>query len=142
MRVIKHFFYLFICFLIFFFGTCKKVPLVDNGVSIEIRNNSKDEIYFYIPSLNHQYPDTTLPITRPNLKSILPKDFFITFLKSPDSRNYFDHLASDTLSVYFFSKSTYEQEDWGNVVQQYLILKRCDVSEAKLESNEYTVTYP
>lgn len=142
MRIFKQLFYLFICFSMFFFGTCEKAPLVDNGVSIEIRNESNNEIYFYIPDLNNQYPDTTLPTQRPELKSILPNDFFIPFLRSPNSKNYFDHLISDTLSVYFFSKNTYESEDWDVVTQQYLVLKRCDISEAELETNEFTVTYP
>lgn len=138
--------YLTTYFLIFtgvlFSNSCKKPPIVDFGEEVVIENKSQVAIRFYIPDLKSQFPDTSLPVKKPNLRKILPSDYFIDFLKSPDKKSYFEHLPADTLSVFFIDNAIYDNEPWDSIRVNYQILRRLDLSIEDLKANNYTIKYP
>lgn len=121
---------------------CKERKLVHHGEDLVIRNNSGSSVYFYIPNVNFQYPDTALPNIRPNLKKVLPSDYYIEFLESPDENSYFDHLPANTLSVYFFDASVFENLPWDSIKANYNVLIRMDLSVEDIQSSDLTVAYP
>jgi hypothetical protein len=124
-------------------NSCENVPFVDKAYRIIVINNSSRDVYVYKADLNAeiQYPDTLLPSSN------------ATFLKIPaNKRGYFDskttweenikNLPSDTLSVFFIDGSIFENEEWDTIKDNYLILKRYDLSIEDLEKCNFTITYP
>ena len=100
-------------------------------------------MYVHKADLNaeKQYPDTSLPVSKPVL------------LKMPaNKKGYFDSkttweenlisLPSHALSVFFIDGSTFENEEWEVVKNDYRILKRYDLSLRDSESMNWTITYP
>ncbi len=124
-------------------NSCEKAPFVDKFYDIIVINNSSGDVYVHKADLDaeKQYPDTLLPSSN------------ATFLKIPaNKRGYFDskttweenikNLPSDTLSVFFIDGSTFENEEWDTIMDNYLILKRYDFSIEDLEKSNFTITYP
>jgi hypothetical protein len=124
-------------------NSCENPPFVDKAYTIIVINNSSGDVYVHKADLNaeKQYPDTLLPSSN------------ATFLKIPaNKRGYFDsettwkenikNLPSDTLSVFFIDGSTFENEEWDTIQNNYLILKRYDLSIEDLEKSNFTITYP
>ncbi len=130
-----------LCVLILCSSSCKKPSLVDYGEEVSIRNNSMSTVYYYIPELGDQFPDTLLPLVRPVLRKLLPSDYNIEFLRSSDKASYFDHLPKDTLSIFFIKDTVYSNEPWDSIRAHYHILKRMDISVTKLDSLDYEVIY-
>jgi len=125
-----------------FSNSCKKPPFVDYGQEVVVENNSQIPICFHIPDLKKQFPDTALPFEKPTLKKVLPGDYFISFLRSPDKRSYFEHLPADTLTIFFVDNAVYENEPWDSIQVNYKILKRLDLSIDDLKELNYKITYP
>jgi len=124
-------------------NSCEKAPFVDKFYDIIVINNSSRDVYVHKADLDaeKQYPDTLLPSSN------------ATFLKIPaNKRGYFDsktpweenikNLPSDTLSVFFIDGSTFENEEWDTIRDNYLILERYDFSIEDLKKSNFTITYP
>lgn len=124
-------------------NSCEKAPFVDKAYRIIVINNSSKDVYVHKADLDaeRQYPDTLLPTSN------------ATFLKIPaKKRGYFDSkttweenvkdLPSDTLSVFFIDGSTFENEEWDTIRDEYLIIERYDLSIEDLEKSNFTITYP
>ena len=111
--------------------------------TIFIDNNSSKTVYFYTYDefSEIQYPDTILPSTNPG-PTILGSGarFYIRDRKPwPELIN---ELSSDTLSIFFFADNIYEDSSWSAISNQYLILKRYDLSIDDLERINFKVPYP
>ncbi len=132
---------LFICILTIL--SCENPPFVDKSYRIIVINNSSEDVYVHTADLDAewQYPDTLLPSSN------------TTFLKIPaNKRGYFDsrtpweenihYLPSDTLSVFFIDGSTFENEEWDEIRDEYLVSERYDFSSEDLEISNFTITYP
>jgi hypothetical protein len=118
--------------------------LVDHVYGIDVINNT-DYAILTAPGLGpdwlSSYPDTTLSKLEPAF-----------FRVSPHTRNYigngdkwenvFPDLPKDTLSIYIFSKDTFNTYGWRKVQEGYKILKRYDLSLDDLKKLNWTVTYP
>ena len=48
----------------------------------------------------------------------------------------------DILMLYLFSRDTIEQVSWDRIVDEYLILRRYDLTLEDLEDINWTITYP
>jgi hypothetical protein len=124
-------------------GSCDKPPLVERFYSIEITNSSVDTIcpYLALGEGLTQYPDTTLPSDRPALVKIAPnKRFYYDSRKTWNQR--IDELAADTLSIFIIDAGVYRDSSWSVIRDQYLILKRFDLSVDDLKSINWKVSYP
>lgn len=137
--------YIFISMLIVGLGTnsCEKPPFLDKFYSITVKNNSSEPIRVLIADkyATVQYPDTSLPAVKPALqKAEAGKSCYF------DSRTNWEEnlqdLPADTLSIYFISNSTYENEDWSSVRANYNILKRIDLSIQDIQAVNYKIEYP
>lgn len=118
-------------------------PLAEKFYTITIRNQSSESIYFYFAGNNAeiQYPDTTLPSNKPSLIKVKPDDYF-----QVDSRNPWKEeikkLPADTLSVYIFDSDTYQDSAWSKIKNEYLVLKRYDLSYEDIEKRDFEIKYP
>ena len=102
-----------------------------------ISNNSDQDITSYIAcdiNCDRVYPDTTISL---NCRSVNIK-----------SKAYFKYGFStrmhtcDTLSVYIFSTDTISKYGWEKVRDDYLILKRFDLSWDDIKRMEWEVSFP
>ena len=137
--------YLLIFTILLYGSTCNRQG-EDCHKYITFINNSDSAIYT-IPGTN--YPDTLRfgnGGTTPSLnEKILPNDSGhaagLTF-DCLEHIFYPERIASDTLMIYVFDAEIIETEDWGQIMHDYLVLKRYDLSLQDLKDMNWTITYP
>ncbi len=124
-------------------NACKKTPFVDKFYRIIVTNNSTAEIRVLLADehASKQYPDTTLPVSKPALqKAPIGKSIYFDS-KTPWEEN-LKKLPADTLSVYFIDNYIYETEPWDSIRVHYKILRRVDLSIEDLKALNYKIAYP
>lgn len=103
---------------------------------IWISNNSNQEIAAYIAcDLSHTqvYPDTTISLSFRNV-NIHPKTSFkYTFTTCA---------RIDPLSIYIFSSDTISKYGWEKVRDEYMIIKRFELSWKDIKEAKWMVNYP
>jgi len=131
-----------------------KCGLVDEFDGFIVKNNSGHPVAIYIADKIQSdasvYPDTTLPANYSYVKFIDsgPTDFYWQIRLSSKGysslADYFKkNLPVDTLSVYFFHPDTLTKYSWEKVREDYMILKRYDMSLENLQYlDKKTVNYP
>ena len=88
----------------------------------------------------NEYPDTTLPISKPTLIRVKKNDYnFID--ASFEWKDIFNNLPSDTLSIFYFDTDSVINLTWNRIQIKYVILKRDDLSLIDLESENWTQTF-
>ncbi|NEN25809.1 hypothetical protein G3O08_20170 [Cryomorpha ignava] len=124
-------------------GSCEKNPFVEKFYTITIINQSSQMIYFlgYDKFSEIQYPDTTLPIQKPNATILGHGAKFFIDKREPWSEE-IDELPADTISFFFFDKAVFEDSLWTEIKNDYLILKRYDLSLQDLENLDFNIPYP
>lgn len=130
-------------FLMFSGSKCKKMSLIERFYSIEIINNSENSIstFFADKHSTSQYPDTILPMDRQSLVVTPPTRKYYHYSRDLWSEE-FEYLKNDTLSIYILNAETYQNSSWIDIRNEYLILKRYDLSYKDLESLNFKVFYP
>lgn len=128
--------------LLFCMGCPDQSDMPDSVITI--RNNSSGDVLHF---LEYRAPvDTALP-----LNSIFPssENIPITIINANSERDYKDSYIQGfkdnpdkVLMIYLFSRDTIEQVSWDRIVDEYLILKRYDVTLEDLEAMEWKVEYP
>ncbi|MGV8091904.1 MAG: hypothetical protein AB2L24_08580 [Mangrovibacterium sp.] len=112
--------------------------LGDHVYRFWILNNSNEALNFLV---SYNYPDTIIPDTYDKVKSLNPND------KTPyDSKKkweeVFYELPADTLSIFIFSRNTIINQEWEKILENYMVLKRYDLSIEDLEEQNWVVAYP
>jgi len=136
-------------------SSCGKHPF-DNGIFI--RNNSNQTIYYWYAHWiydkdykNYHYPDTILPIKKPNnmaIWSISPGKISHIERTSriPDWGKIISELPGSTFSVYFFTKYPETQEEWDLIRESYNFYRKDITYEEVMKDVEkdrgYTINYP
>ncbi len=116
---------------------------------ITIINNSEKSIYV-VGDTN--YPDTTY-FRHSSGPTEDPYNYRISAKSSSDRPlqnrscwetifSYGDQISSDTLMIFIFDAEVLETEEWSDVVHDYKVLKRYDLSLDDLMQNDFTITYP
>lgn len=107
-----------------------------------VTNNTSNIIYYTIaePRTFITYPDT-IGIVKNNFGNIRTGRS-TNNLRSKEWKEIILALPSDTLSIYFIEGQVYENEDWEDIVNEYQILKRYDLSIEDLEALDFNVPYP
>ena len=110
--------------------------------TITIINNTNESIVYY--SINKSTTDTLL--------SSLPYPISVENTDSVDANNstkfggpfkkLFNDNPSDILIIFLFSRDTIEQVPWERIVDEYLVLRRYDLTLEDLEAMDWTVVYP
>lgn len=135
--------FLLIISLFLISGSCEKNPFVERFYTITVINQSAQMIYFfpYDKFSEAQYPDTTLPNQKPNAILLGPDAMFYIDKREPWAEE-FNELPAETLSVFFFDKTVYEDSSWADIKNGYMVLKRYDLSLQDLERLDFDVPYP
>lgn len=127
-------------------NTCEKEN-EDCHESISFENNTEKSIYILWDT---NYPDTMYFGNGPSPEAepanlILPNE---TSSNSIQERSCWeaiiagDRILSDTLMIFVFDGYTIENTEWSEVVHEYLVLQRFNLSLEDLESLNWTITYP
>ena len=116
---------------------CCREETEDCHRGVTIINNSDKAIYY---DVGISYPDTSLidnPSTSPNPYKIPAnsrnKDWF---------GDCYEAAVRETLMVFIFDAYTLEHTPWDTVVENYMVLKRYDLSLDDLNKLQWHVTYP
>ena len=111
--------------------------------TIYIENNSDFDILFEFVS--YRYPDTTVLTDNP-FKDDRQYELSVLLANSLVSlpARWIDSFEKDTtpMMVFFFSKDTVDLVSWNKIRDEYKVLKRFDLTKAKLDSLNWTLTYP
>lgn len=132
-----------LCVIMLCSNSCEKPPFVDYFYDIIVTNSSRSDIRVYLADefASKQYPDTTLPNSKPALqKAPVGKSCYFDS-KTPWEEN-LKKLPADTLSIFFIDHAVYENEPWDSVRLHYKILKRLDLSIDDLNALNYKIAYP
>jgi hypothetical protein len=123
--------------LIFLSGKCE-IP--NEYFSLRVRNNFEKQISFYLGDFNadFQYSDTL--INKSNITRTA------TSTASVDIRREWEdvilELPKDTLSIFIFTTDVVKNVSWDKIREDYLVLKRYDLSVDDLKLLEFEVSYP
>ena len=130
-------------FLILCASSCERMPLVDVVYRIRVINNSPIDMYIYKADADAetQYPDTLLPSSNTKFFKLQSNKIWYYDSKNKWNEN-IKKLPADTLSVFLIDADIFENKDWNTICDNYLILKRYDLSIEDLEKTDYTITYP
>jgi hypothetical protein len=113
---------------------------------IGLQNNYRDTIYVLAAwaGMEHVYPDTALPINRLGMRYVPPgtKGVISETGMGGNWASSFLTLPSDTLSIYLLDAKILSLYDWSQIRDNYMILKRFDLSFQDLKSSNYIITYP
>lgn len=116
----------------------------DIELTIRIDNNSNHAISTFIALPNDvgvAYPDTTLPFNEISMQTAAPgQSNYYDFGFSGEEL--FSTLPSDTMSVYFFSTDTLNNNTWEEIRENYLVLRRDDLTFEDLEAMDWSIDYP
>lgn len=123
------------CFLaVLLFNTCK---FPDEQHYIIVNNNANHMISLYV---GENYPDTSIVQTKPHLWTVQPNSSFDDVSEWGTWKERFS--KTEKLSVFIFHTDTLNKYTWEEVRDNYMILKRYDLSLDDLKQCDFTVTYP
>lgn len=135
--------YIVLISLIILGSGCEKISYPKS--SIGIVNNTDNDIEFYFAVGGDGgivYPDTVLPIS-------LDPPFQVAKARKIGYRDFgfsekiiFEQLPSDTLSIYLFHPDTLAKYNWQEIINDYKILIRYDVSFENLSQLNWQIHYP
>ncbi len=120
-------------------GGCKK--------TITFKNMTLKSLYI---TSSYEYPDTLSFVGVPNPAldfsntKVLPKETNTNALWGRDCIElaFKDLIRSDTLMVYVFDAQILDSVSWDDVISEYMVLKRYDLSLDDLKQSDFTITYP
>ena len=131
-----------VVFSIFFLllTACENNKDVVNRILIN-NNSDLDRMSFLVGGFgsNAIFPDTILPVEDINIRNFGRST---RFGNGTDFIRIINELPKDTLSFYFFDPNVIENEGWEKVRDEYLVLRRYDLSEDDLRTLDFTVPFP
>lgn len=137
---------LFVCMIsiILAAATCKKEK-ENCHYHLSVLNNSNKPIYV---AMNLNYPDTSITDPNPFLSPELSK--VNSGVKNHWGFSFRDciedvfqyRIPSDTIMVFIFDSAILSQNSWNLVKQNYLVLRRSDLSLQDLKDKKFLITYP
>ncbi len=112
----------------------------DMGDSITVYNESNQNISFYLgQGLGGTiFPDTTLPLFKVGVKVEAGK-FLVNYYYL---RETYEREHTDTLCLFILSVDTVEKYSWDKIHEEYMILRRYDLSFQDFKRLNYTIHYP
>ncbi len=123
-------------------SACPEGDQLDSTVKI-VNNSSEGIVHFIKSTVKQDTSLTTFPFSL-RADNIEPRT---TLPFSSDSipgtyRNDFKERPENILMIFLFSKTTLEQVPWSQVVSQYLILERYEMTLDSLERRKWRIDYP
>ena len=120
---------------------------MDRDFPLDVENNSDHSIRIYFnddEGFKAIYPDTTIT----NFEDRLSVEIFSSekkFVAGGDAtwENIFEvSVPNDTLSLFILHSDTLAKYEWQQIIDDYNILKRYDLSLGDLQRLDFKVTYP
>ena len=109
---------------------------------ITIQNNSQKNICPFIPDSEIlRTKDKSLPDIKPQLQ-VAEAGGTTYFDLSSDWGNAFRSAGVDTVYFFFIDADVYNNTNWLEIRDKYMVLKRADYSVAQLEAAGWVVSYP
>ncbi len=111
--------------------------------TVKVHNTSNKAIY---ASFYPHYPDTALanpsPALSPETFKLEPNETKSIYNNQDCVEVYYQHvLDSDTLMLFVFDAEVLESTSWEEVMQNYSILKRFDLSLQDLRDRNFTIEF-
>ena len=122
---------------------CEKAAM-DYSYEINLINNAEHSIGYYFATGGEYgtfYPGS-LPETNEYVIYDISKVLRPGYESHLEWKDFFQALPEDTLSVFIFHTDTLNKYTWEEVRDNYMILKRYDLSLEDLEQLDFTITYP
>jgi len=121
-------------------SACENNKDVVNRILIN-NNSSLEGLSFLVGSFGSDviFPDTILPIENISIRNFARST---RIGNNADFIRIINELPKDTLSFYFFDPNVIENEGWEKVRDEYLVLRRYDLSEDDLRTLDFTVPFP
>lgn len=147
MKAIMRSLILIVIFQLTVFSQCDKI-IMDKRYPLFLVNKSNQSLAYYLAiddgiSSNTAYPDTLLPVDKITSGTVPPFETKMIEDSGLKWEIIFDtYLPQDTLSVFIFNADTLSSVSWSKIREEYLILKRYDLSLSDLEEMDWTITYP
>ena len=120
--------------------------LIEEFYGFRIKNESGHSIAHYVATTKPDgfvYPDTTLPASSRYVIFGDPRfNVFYWDIREPLADFFKKNLLVDTMSVYIFHPDTLAKYSWDEVRNDYMILRRYDLSLKNVEQHNFTVIYP
>lgn len=121
--------------IFFLNGSCEKFS--DRDYIIRVRNNSEQTVSVFAG----YFPDTLLPEIKPNLKIISPWESKEIYDKEVDDEK-FERLKTERITVFVLDNDTLKTYSWGEIRENYNILKRYTFNNQELNDMGGAVIYP
>jgi len=122
-----------------FLNSCKDIAM-DKQYSINLKNNSKSFIHYWI---NYNYPDTNLANSNNNVYVINPEQNENIVKSRHKWEDCFrDYFPSDTLLIYYFDSDTINKYNWDEIRINHKVLRKNIYSYSDLYKSNWTITYP
>ena len=125
-----------LCFLVVLMLKACEAPDVHHY--FKINNDANHMISYYV---GESYPDTLIVQTKPVLKTVQSNSSF----KESDWGTWderYSKIEGGKISVFIFHTDTLNKYIWKEARDDYMILKRYDLSLEDLEQLDFTITYP
>ncbi len=141
MKALKRF-TLFVCIITSFYGCPDRELEIDS--TIEFTNNSDEVIIYYEefkkPNDTALNSNSYFPTSQQIEMASIPADD-VVFIEGPYV-SLFESLENEVLMIFLFSKDTIDQVPWDRIRDEYLILRRYDLTLEDLEAMNWTIEYP
>lgn len=122
---------------------CEKAMYMRYAVYLENNANHPIGCYFGLGGdFGTMYPDTTLPTSNQYVINVIKTSSRYIYYSGIKWEDIFENLPQDTLSVYIFHADTLNKYTWEIVRNDYMILKRYDLSLDDLKKGDFTIKYP
>ncbi|MFW5761315.1 MAG: hypothetical protein ACOCXH_10070, partial [Cyclobacteriaceae bacterium] len=130
-------------------SSCEQIAM-DRDFPLYLQNNSVDSVVAFL-NLNRSfgaiYPDTTIsPLVSSAQSGIVEIKGNTKEAIAGGSGTWEEYyevsVPSDTLSVFMFHPDTLAKYEWHQIIEDYNILKRYDLSLGDLKRLDFIITYP
>jgi hypothetical protein len=138
----KFFIFWLLSCLVFLWG-CPGKDFDYTDSTITLLNNTDGDIMYYYKFVT--WPDTSLDFYKPFEDK---RQYELSILKAKSSKGEEDawirgfEREPTPIMLFFFSRDTIDQVPWPKIRDSYNILRRYDLTKAKLDSLNWTITYP
>lgn len=115
----------------------------DPDSTIVIENNSSIDILVYYDF--NRYPDTSITEQNPFLNDTQYELALVSSNETKIEENEFVKILNSSdrsMMLFIFSRDTIDQVPWPRIRDEYLILRRYDLTLEDLEAMNWTVEYP
>ena len=110
---------------------------------IAIENNSLIDILVYYDF--NRYPDTSVPQQNPFLNDTQYELALVSSNETKIEKNEFVKILNSSdrsMMLFIFSRDTIDRVPWPRIRDEYLVLRRYDLTLEDLETMDWTVKYP